>query len=95
MTDEKMKELISEYKKLKSLLKVDQSLQKQGVWGFIPSENLPNICKFVETFEQCETIAFAIGLGRMKAIDTNRFDLDDLFGEAYLKFIHTYRKACK
>ena len=52
MTDEKMKELISEYKKLKSLLKVDQSLQKQGVWGFIPSENLPNICKFVETFEQ-------------------------------------------
>ena len=52
MTDEKMKELISEYEKLKSLLKVDQSLQKQGVWGFIPSENLPNICKFVETFEQ-------------------------------------------
>ena len=52
MTDEKMKELISEYKKLKSLLKVDQSLQKQGVWGFIPSENLPNICKFVETFEE-------------------------------------------
>ena len=47
------------------------------------------------TYEQCETIAFAIGLGRMKAIDTNRFDLDDLFGEAYLKFIHTYRKACK
>ena len=52
MTDEKMKELISEYKKLKSLLKVDQSLQKQGVWGFIPSENIPNICKFIETFEQ-------------------------------------------
>jgi hypothetical protein len=52
MTDEKMKELISEYEKLKSLLKVDRSLQKQGVWGFIPSENLPNICKFVETFEQ-------------------------------------------
>ena len=52
MTDEEIKELISEYEKLKSLLKVDQSLQKQGVWGFIPSENLPNICKFVETFEQ-------------------------------------------
>ena len=52
MTDEKMKELISEYEKLKSLLKVDQSLQKQGVWGFISSENLPNICKFVETFEE-------------------------------------------
>ena len=47
------------------------------------------------TYEQCETIAFAIGLGRMKAIDTNRFDLDDLFGEAYLKFIDTYSKAYK
>ena len=45
------------------------------------------------TYEQCETIAFAMGLGRMKAIDTNRFDLDDLFGKAYLKFIDTYRKA--
>jgi hypothetical protein len=52
MTDEKMKELISEYKKLKSLLEVDRNLQKQGVWGFISSENLPKICKFVETFEQ-------------------------------------------
>ena len=47
------------------------------------------------TYEQCETIAFAMGLGRMKAIDTNRFDLDDLFGKAYLKFIDTYRKAYK
>ena len=47
------------------------------------------------TYEQCETIAFAIGLGRMKAIDTNRFDLDDLFGEAYLEFIDKYRKAYK
>ena len=52
MTEQKMKELISEYEKLKSLLEVDRNLQKQGVWGFIPSENLPNICKFVETFEQ-------------------------------------------
>ena len=44
MTDEEIKELISEYKKLKSFLQVDRSLQKQGVWGFISSENLPNIC---------------------------------------------------
>ena len=47
------------------------------------------------TYEQSETIAFAMGLGRMKAIDTNRFDLDDLFEKAYLKFIDTYRKAYK
>jgi hypothetical protein len=52
MTDEEIKELISEYKKLKSFLQVDRSLQKKGIWGFIPSENLPNIYKFVETFEQ-------------------------------------------
>ena len=45
------------------------------------------------TYEQCETIAFAMGLGRMKAIDTNRLDLDDLFGKDYLIFIDTYRKA--
>ena len=52
MTEQKMKELISEYEKLKSLLEVDRNLQKQGVWGFIPSENLGSICKFVKTFEQ-------------------------------------------
>ena len=52
MTDEEIKELISEYKKFKSFLKVDENLKKQGVWGFISSENLPNICKFVETFEE-------------------------------------------
>ena len=47
------------------------------------------------TYEQCETIAFAISLGRMKAIDSDRFDLDDLFGKAYLNFINSYRKAYK
>ena len=52
MTDEEIKGIISEYKKLKSFLQVDRRLQKQGVWGFISSENLPNICKFVETFEE-------------------------------------------
>ena len=52
MTDEEMEELISEYKKLKSFLKVDRSLQKQGCWGFIPSDNLGSIYKFVRTFEE-------------------------------------------
>ena len=47
------------------------------------------------TYELCETIASAISLGRLKAIDTDRLDLDDKFGEAYLKFIDTYRKAYK
>ena len=47
------------------------------------------------TYELCETICFAINLGRMKAIDTDRFDLDDQFGEVYLKFIDAYRKAYK
>ena len=52
MTDEEMKELISEYKKFKCFLKVDESLNKQGVWGFISTENLPSIMKFVRTFEE-------------------------------------------
>tara|TARA_R100000388_G_C7172870_1_gene124800 strand:+ start:280 stop:390 length:111 start_codon:yes stop_codon:yes gene_type:complete len=34
-------------------------------------------------------------LGRLKAIDKDREDLDKLFSEAYLKFIDTYRKAYK
>ena len=52
MTDEEIKELIDEYKKFKTFLQVDRSLQKQGVWGFIPSENLSSVYKFVKTFEQ-------------------------------------------
>jgi len=51
MTDEEMKELISEYKKYKSFLKLDESLKKQGVWGFISTENLPLVIEFVRTFE--------------------------------------------
>ena len=35
------------------------------------------------TYELCETIASAITLGRLKAIDTDRLDLDDKYGEAY------------
>ena len=51
MTDEQLKELIDHYKLLKSFLKVDRSLQKQGVWGFIPSDQLGDILKFVRSFE--------------------------------------------
>ena len=49
MTDEEIKELISEYKKYKSFLKLDESLKKQGVWGFISTENLPLVIEFVRT----------------------------------------------
>jgi len=51
-TDQDIKELIDHYKLLKSFLKVDRSLQKQGVWGFIPSDQLGDILKFVKLFEQ-------------------------------------------
>ena len=51
MTDEELKELIDHYKLLKSFLKIDRSLQKQGVWGFIPSDQLGDILKFVRLFE--------------------------------------------
>tara|TARA_Y100000114_G_scaffold42520_1_gene37832 strand:+ start:235 stop:420 length:186 start_codon:yes stop_codon:yes gene_type:complete len=51
-TDQDIKELIDHYKLLKSFLKVDRSLQKQGVWGFIPSDQLGDVLKFVKLFEQ-------------------------------------------
>ena len=51
MTDEQLKELIDQYKLLKSFLEVDKSLQKQGVWGFIPSDQLGDVLKFVRSFE--------------------------------------------
>ena len=51
-TDQNTKELIDHYELLKSFLKVDRSLQKQGVWGFIPSDQLGDVLKFVKLFEQ-------------------------------------------
>ena len=51
MADEELKELIDHYKLLKSFLKVDRSLQKQGVWGFIHSDQLGDVLKFVRLFE--------------------------------------------
>jgi len=47
------------------------------------------------TYEQCQTIEFAMELGRLKAIDKGRDDLDDLFSNTYLNFIDSYRKASK
>ena len=51
MTDKELKELIDHYLLLKSFLKVDRSLQKQGVWGFIPSDQLGDVLKFVKSFD--------------------------------------------
>ena len=51
MTDKELKELIDHYKLLKTFLKVDRSLQKQGVWGFISSDQLGDVLKFVKSFE--------------------------------------------
>ena len=47
------------------------------------------------TYELCQTIEFAMELGRLKAIDKDRDDLDELFSKTYYKFIDTYRKAYK
>ena len=52
MTDKELKELADHYKLLKTFLKVDRSLQKQGTWGFIPSDQLGDVLKFVNLFEE-------------------------------------------
>ena len=52
MTDEELKKLADHYKLLKSFLKVDRSLQKQGIWGFISSDQLGDVLKFVNLFEE-------------------------------------------
>ena len=52
MTEEKIKELAAKYKELKTFLKVDRDLQKQGIWGFIASDQLGDVLKFVRLFEQ-------------------------------------------
>ena len=52
MTDEELKKLADHYKLLKSFLKVDRSLQKQGTWGFISSDQLGDVLKFVNLFEE-------------------------------------------
>ena len=52
MTDEQLKELIDHYKLLKTFLKGDRRLQKQGIWGFISSDQLGDVLKFVNLFEE-------------------------------------------
>ena len=47
-----MQELFDHYKLCRDFLKVDRSLQKQGVWGFIPSDHLGDVLKFVRLFEE-------------------------------------------
>ena len=52
MTDKEMQEIVNHYKLLKTFLQVDRSLQKQGIWGFIPSDQLGDIIKFVKFLEE-------------------------------------------
>tara|TARA_R100001086_G_scaffold230125_1_gene150292 strand:- start:62 stop:250 length:189 start_codon:yes stop_codon:yes gene_type:complete len=52
MTNEEMQNLFDNYKRCRDFLKVDRSLQKQGVWGFISSQDLPSIYNFVKLFEE-------------------------------------------
>ena len=52
MTDEELKELIDDYKKFKSFWKVNESLESQGVYGFIKTETKAKYIKFFKSFEQ-------------------------------------------
>ena len=52
ITEEEFAELTQRYKLLKSFLEVDESLQKQGVWGFIPVSEYSGVLKFVRTVEE-------------------------------------------
>ena len=52
MTNEEMQDLFDNYKRCRDFLKADRSLQKQGVYGFIPSQDLPSIYNFVKLFEE-------------------------------------------
>ena len=54
LTEQEFVELSQNYKLLKSFLEVDKSLQKQGIWGFIPTHQLGDVLKYVKLFEQCE-----------------------------------------
>ena len=51
MTDEELKELIDDYKKFKSFWKLNESLESQGVYGFIKTETKCKYIKFFKTFE--------------------------------------------
>ena len=51
MTDEELKELIDDYKRFKSFWKLNESLESQGVYGFIKTVNKAQYIKFFKLFE--------------------------------------------
>ena len=55
LTEEEFVDLIQHYKLLKSFLKVDKNLRKQGIWGFIPTHKLGDVSKFIKLFEDENT----------------------------------------
>ena len=51
MTEEEIKELFDDYKKFKSFWKLNESLESQGVYGFIKAVNKAQYIKFFKLFE--------------------------------------------
>ena len=51
MTEEEIKELLDDFKKFKSFWKVNESLESQGVYGFIKIETKVKYIKFFKSFE--------------------------------------------
>ena len=51
MTEEEIKELFDDYKKFKSFWKLNESLESQGVYGFIKIETKVKYIKFFKSFE--------------------------------------------
>ena len=51
MTEEKIKKLFDDYKRFKSFWKVNESLESQGVYGFIKTETKVQYIKFFKLFE--------------------------------------------
>ena len=51
-TEEELKELIDDYKRFKSFWKLNESLESQGVYGFIKTVNKAQYIKFFKLFEE-------------------------------------------
>ena len=52
MTEQKIKELTDEYKRLQGFWKLNKSLENQGVYGFIKTEQKIKYLEFFDFFEQ-------------------------------------------
>jgi hypothetical protein len=52
MTDEEIKKLKDEYESYQGFWKLNESLESQGVYGFIKIENK---IKYIEFFKLCES----------------------------------------